>query len=54
MRANGFPICSLNNESEWAKLDDGWRCGGCGVCAARLRSSVSQKKKKNKVHFCVL
>ncbi len=24
MRANGFPICPLNNESEWAELDGGF------------------------------
>lgn len=33
MRANGFPICPLNNESEWVELDGvGVWVGGVCVC----------------------
>lgn len=32
MRANGFPICPLNNESEWAELDRTGEALGEVVC----------------------
>lgn len=49
MRANGFPICPLNNESEWAELVGGRRELGGG--AWRLMRSRRRRKVERQISW---
>lgn len=51
MRANSFPICPLNNESEWAELDaGGW--GVVGGLSCGMIDAVEEKGKSREVCLC--